>query len=84
MWQGMIFGVGTREAGRMTNDDEDGDSGGGGGGGGGDGKAFILLLVFVKGRNGITYALCSPNISMKELPSLGRQSSLCPISSALS
>ena len=74
MWQGMIFGVGTCEAGRMTNDDGDGDSGDGS-------KAFILLLVFVKGRNGITYALCSPNISMKELPSLGGQCSLCPISS---
>ena len=80
MWQGMIFGVGTCEAGRMTNDDGDGDSDSGGG----SGKAFILLLVFVKGRNGITYALCSPNISMKELPSRGRQSSLCPISSILS
>ena len=31
MWQGMIFGVGTCEAGRMTNDDGDGDSDSGGG-----------------------------------------------------
>ena len=50
----------------MTNDD--GEEGGG--------NAFILLLVFVKERNGITYALCSLIISVKgfafDTPSLLR------------
>ena len=46
----------------MTNDD--------GGAVAVGGNAFILLLVFVKGRNGITYALCSLIISAKGFLSL--------------